>query len=291
MRNSICLVTCREAAGLTPSDQLFFQALTTDGWSVAIEAWDATHVDWSSYRAVILRSTWDYHLRPEEFRQWLVNCREANVTLYNPPDLALWNMHKGYLLELADRGIPVVPTELLRQGESSDLAALLEARDWDQIVLKPAIAATAHHTFRASRGDVAEAAVELRDALGQSDYLVQPFVPEIVAAGELSFQFFAGDFNHAILKQAKPGDFRVQADFGGTTQMHEPSSRQLAQVKRVVDAIPRPWLYARVDGVDIGGEFVVMEVELIEPELFLGEQRGAAEKMAIALKRLLTARA
>lgn len=257
------------------------------GWSVDIIAWDATNVDWGSYRAVILRATWDYHRRPEEFRQWLADCRAASVALYNPPDLALWNIHKGYLLELADRGIPVVPTELLRRGEPLDLAALLEARDWDQIVIKPAIAATAHQTFRASRADVAQAGARLRDYLHQADYLVQPFVPEIVADGELSFQLFAGDFSHAVLKQAKPGDFRVQGDFGGTTALHEPSVRQLAGVKRVADAIPQPWLYARIDGVDIGGEFAVMEVELIEPELFLHMQSGSAEKMVAALKKLL----
>lgn len=286
--HTICLVTCQKASRLTPSDQLFYEALVTAGWRVEIAPWDDPAVEWDSFRAVVLRATWDYHLRPQEFRNWLDHCRTIDARLYNPPELVDWNIHKAYLVDLAKQGIPVVPTQILQQNKRYDLASLLEAKDWHEVVIKPAISATAHQTFRASRADVGAASARLQGYLKDADFLVQPFVPEITLAGEFSFQFFNGEFSHAVLKQAQPGDFRVQGDFGGSIQPFTPSQPFLAQVTHVADTITQPWLYARIDGVDVEGDFVVMEVELIEPELFLEQKAGAAEKMARALRKLIT---
>ena len=119
--------------------------------------------------------------------------------------------------------------------------------------------------------------------------LIQPFLPEIVVAGEISFLFFGGHFSHAVLKQARDGDFRVQSDFGGRVTPIEPAAAVLSQARRIAAAIPRPGLFARIDAVDRDGSLVLMEIELIEPELFLARDRQAAARLARALRSRLAA--
>lgn len=286
-RDALCLVTCAKVPGLTGDDQLLQRALADDGWSVAIATWDDPEVDWAGFAAVILRSTWDYHLRPAEFRAWLARCQATGVRLFNPAALVEWNLHKGYLGELARSGLRVVPTAEIRRGEAGDLPRLLSERGWSEAVVKPAISATAYRTFRTSADTAASDGERLRGYLADADFLVQPFVPEIASHGEISFVFFAGELSHATLKQARPGDFRVQQDFGGSMVLCSPSEDLQAQARRIAAAIREPWLYARIDGVDCGGDFVVMEVELVEPQLFFGLAPGAANAMATALRRLV----
>ncbi len=285
--DAICLVTCARVPALTEDDQLVHHALADDGWDVDIARWDDGAVDWQRYRAVILRSTWDYHLRIAEFRSWLDRCEAAGVHLLNPPSLVRWNLHKAYLFDLQAAGITIVPTQMVRRGESCNLPSLLDAQDWDEVVIKPAISATAHRTFRASRATADEAAVQLLTYGAEADFLIQPFIPEIASQGEISFLFFAGDLNHTVLKQAQAGDYRVQNDFGGTATLFEPDSALCDQAMKIAEAIPAPWLYARIDAVDRGGELALMEAELIEPQLFFQQNETAAEAMVSALRRVL----
>lgn len=286
---SICLVTCRRVPQLAEDDRPLHQALQKAGWPVDIAVWDDPDVPWSTYRAVILRSTWDYHLRPAEFRSWLHACEEAGIRLWNPPGLMQWNLHKAYLQELANNGLPTVPTEFLRCGQSCDLERLLDARGWSDAVVKPAISATAHQTFRTSSATAKIDNPRLESYLASADFIVQPFVPEIESAGEISFLFFGGRYSHAVLKKARQGDFRVQSDFGGSATLITPDARLLAQAHRIAEAIPEPWLYARIDVVNCGGQLVVMEVELIEPQLFLLLFEEAASNLVAALERCLVA--
>ena len=285
--DAVCLVTCQKVPLLTDDDRLLHKALAADGWTVDVARWDDPAVDWTHYRASILRSTWDYHLRPDEFRDWLTHCETTGAQLLNPASLVRWNLHKSYLEQLAERGIPVVPTHTLLRGETCHLPRLLDELGWQEIVIKPAISATAYHTFRSSRDHTTEAGARLNDYLNEADYLIQPFVDEITSLGEISFLFFAGEFSHAALKQAQSDDFRVQGDFGGSVTSYEPTASLLAQARRVASTIAEPWLYARIDAVDRGGELVVMEVELIEPQLFLGKHPGSAEALVAAFRRMV----
>jgi len=281
---TVCLVTCQKLDGLTVDDRPLAEAFESREWSVEVAPWDKPDHDWASYSAVIIRSTWDYHLRAAEFHRWLDRSETQGVRLWNPPGLIRWNVHKDYLRELAETGLPVVSTEILRRGESRDLAELLRARGWAEAVIKPAISATAYRTFRASLETAADHQSELDESVAEADTLIQPFVPEITSAGEISLLYFGGRFSHAVLKQAKVGDFRVQSDFGGTETRFEPNSRHLMQADRIAAEIPQPWLYARIDVVDQGGLLVVMEVELIEPQLFFGGDRGAASRFVAAVE-------
>ncbi len=281
---TVCLVTCQKLGGLTVDDQPLVEAFESRGWGVEVAPWDEPDRDWASFSAVIIRSTWDYHLRAEAFHRWLDACEATGVRLWNPPGLIRWNVHKDYLIELTEAGLPVVPTEILRSGESRDLAELLRARGWAEAVIKPAISATAYRTFRASLATAADHQSELDESVADADTLVQPFVREIASAGEISFLYFGGHYSHAVLKQAKAGDFRVQSDFGGTETRFEPESKHLMQTDRIAAEIPQPWLYARIDVVDQGGVLVVMEVELIEPQLFFGRDRDSPSRFVKAVE-------
>lgn len=284
--DTVCLVTCRDVPELTADDRLLAEAFQDAGWRVEIAAWDDPVITWPDFGAVVVRSTWDYHRRVSRFRAWLEACEADDVRLWNPPGLIRWNLHKSYLLELGESGLPVVPTEIVGRGEPGDLSALLAARGWPEAVVKPAVAATAYRTFRTSMATAAGDQTAFHELLAYSDVLIQSFIAEIESAGEISFLFFAGRYSHAVLKRAKPGDFRVQSDYGGSDRPVAPEAALLEQARRIAAAIPQPWLYARIDTVDRGGSLVIMEVELIEPQLFFGHHPDAAARLAAAVRTM-----
>lgn len=288
-RHGACLVTCAEVPDLTPDDRHLRDALERRGVAVRVAAWDAPGARWSGWGAVVLRSTWDYHRRPRDFLAWLGACEEQGVRLFNPAPLVRWNHHKSYLADLAARGVPVVPTALVPRGRPGSLRSLLAERGWDRAVAKPAVAASAWRTFRTDPGESKadeERFAALRDA---GDVLIQPFVPEIETDGELSFVFLGGALSHVVRKRPAPGDYRVQGEFGGAAERVDVAPPLLDAARRVVAAIPGPWLYARVDAVERGDALELMELELIEPELFLGKDPGAPDRMAEALEGLVAA--
>jgi len=282
----VCLVTCSGIPGLTPDDQGLRAALERRGCRVEVAAWDARGVGWGDFAAVVLRSTWDYHLRPDEFLAWLSECEARGARLLNPAPLVRWNHHKSYLLELEAKGLAIVPTALVRRGDRLRLGALLAERGWEAVVVKPAVGGSAFGTFRLQGppGPADEARFAERTAAG--DVLVQAYVPEIETAGELSFVFLGGELSHAVRKRPAPGDYRVQSEFGGLADRVAPGPGLLARAREIASAIPGPWLYARVDGVERDGELQLMELELIEPELFLRLERRAPERLIGALGRL-----
>lgn len=263
----IALVTFAGIPDLTADDQLLATALHDLGADVRAVVWDDADVDWASFDAVVLRSTWDYHLRIDEFLAWLDRLEACGANVWNPVPVVRWNANKTYLREL---DVPQVPTVFVARG--GDVGAVLRERGWERAVVKPTVSATAFETHVV---DVGRASA--RHAT--RDVLVQPFVDEIVRDGEWSVLFFGGAYSHAVLKRAKAGDFRVQNDFGGTAERREPPPEVLDGARRILDAAPAT-LYARVDGVAIDGVFTLMELELIEPALFLGQDAEAPGRMA-----------
>ena len=203
----------------------------------------------------------------------------------NPRDTVLWNADKRYLRDLASAGVALPRTRWVDPGERPDVAALLEEWGAARAVLKPRVSATAFGTHVVSRdrlpGDAEWAALE------RSGCLLQAFVPEIQSRGEVSLVFLSGGFSHAMLKRPRAGDFRVQKDFGGTLESASPADGTVRFGEEVLRLAGRPWRYARVDLVETEAGPVLMELELIEPDLFLtppaaarlaeGLMEGAAE--------------
>jgi glutathione synthase/RimK-type ligase-like ATP-grasp enzyme len=231
---------------------------------------------------VVVRSTWDYHHRPAEFLSWIRLVEGAGVALWNPAPVLRWNLDKRYLAELEQRGVRVVPTQILPRGSGRTLGGALEACGWDEVVVKPAISASAHETWRSSRAQAAADAARFSALLDRADVLVQPYQPA-VERGEWSFCFFGGRYSHAVLKRPRPGDFRVQSELGGSVLVQHPGVEFLRQAEAVTRLIPGNWLYARVDACEVGGSLLLMELELIEPTLFFHADPAAPDRFAEAL--------
>ena len=195
-------------------------------------------------------------------------------------------MNKIYLRDLAARGVPIPRTAWLEAGTEADLAAVLQQHDFSRAVIKPAISATAYLTFQTTRERAEQDQPHLATILRLSGALVQEFVPEI-ADGEWSLLFFGGQFSHAVLKRPQAGDFRVQTDFGGSYVAATPPPHFIAQAQEILREVDQPLLYARVDGVERGGRLVLIELELIEPALFLGAEAAAPPRFAAAIARLV----
>jgi glutathione synthase/RimK-type ligase-like ATP-grasp enzyme len=220
-------------------------------------------VRWQDFEAVVIRSTWDYHRRYDDFLRWLD--RMEGINLFNPVQVVRWNANKTYLRDLAAGGIAVVPT--LWPTRHTEIPILMRENGWRQAVLKPTISATAYQTHLITSED------QLAPFSGEM--MLQPFMPEIAENGEWSLIFFHGRFSHAVLKRPKAGDFRVQHDFGGTIEALLPPPSLIEQAVTAVAKVNSPLLYARVDGIDVDGKLYLMELELIEPDLFLNPETAA----------------
>lgn len=281
----VALVTCRSLPDLTDDDRLLPPALAAVGAAAEAVVWDEPAVAWERFDRLVLRSVWDYHLRPDEFTAWLAARAHDGGAMWNPAALARWNLHKSYLRALAEVGIATVETEWLARGSSVALSERMDARGWDDVVVKPAVSASAHRTFRTARADARARQANLDAILAGGDALLQPFAPEVTGEGEWSLLFFGGAFSHAVRKRPAPSDFRVQEEFGGHAETSDPGAAVIAQASAALAAAPGPTAYARVDGIVRDGGFVLMELELIEPVLYLARHPEAPARLAGAILR------
>ncbi len=269
-------------------DALIRAGLQRRGLSSIRVDWARTDFDWGSVRCAVFRTTWDYFERPSEFSAWLDRAA-AQTQLINPCAQVRWNMDKHYLLDLDRRGIRTVPHHFIERGSRVSLGGLMGELGWSEIVLKPAISGAARHTYRVSRRNAPDHDLVLAELLERECMLVQPFQREIVESGELTLVVLGGKVTHAVQKIAKAGDFRVQDDHGGTVHPHEPSVEEIAFAERAVAACDPLPVYARVDLVrDNEGELAIMELELVEPELFFRFQPRAADAFAACLSQCLS---
>jgi glutathione synthase/RimK-type ligase-like ATP-grasp enzyme len=274
----IALATSADHADLHPDDLSLAAALRTAGLDPVAEVWTDPSVDWSAYDAVLLRSVWDYHTRYLEFTEWLGQLDKAGVRVLNDTDLIRWNGDKRYLLELRERGVAIVPSQV---AAGACLREVVSGLDGQEIVIKPTVSATALHTVRGVAGS--EQLNRAIDELPDNVYLVQPFLPEIQSEGEWSLIYLDGEFSHAVIKRPADGDYRVQDDFGGTAELADPAPAVRAAADAVLEASRVSPVYARVDGVVAAGRFLLMELELIEPYLFLPQHPAAAAQLASAV--------
>lgn len=277
------IVTCSKCRQLIPAEQALLPLLDRHGIVGVPVVWNYPEIDWRSFDALLVRSIWDYHLHPEHFRQWLDTLEALQLPGWNSVSVLRWNHHKFYLRDLASRGIPVVPSLFFEQ-HASDAMSQVKRLQWKHIVVKPAVSASGYRT-QAFNADDSEAAKILADAAAFGDFLVQPFLPDILHSGEVSLIFFNHRFSHAVLKRPGTGEFRVQAEHGGNHFPYFPDEAVVAQAQQVLDKSGHDLLYARVDGVVRGGEFQLMELELIEPDLFLEAREGSGEQFVEAIVR------
>lgn len=287
-RRRCAFLTTEDLSEFVTYDHLAVPPLAARGWEVEAVPWRAG-ADWGSYDLVVIRTPWDYQDDPDAFLAVLADV-DAATRLENGLAVVRWNLDKGYLADLEEAGVPIVPS-LRREGLTADgLAELFGDLEADEIVVKPTVSANADGTFRLRR-DRPESWPAALAALAHRPLLAQPFVAAVVDEGEYSLFTFGGRFSHAILKTPAAGDFRVQEEHGGRIRAVAPPPEMVATTDRALTAttglLATSLLYARTDLVRHAGAWVVMELELIEPSLYFPFGDGAAERFAAAVDALV----
>jgi glutathione synthase/RimK-type ligase-like ATP-grasp enzyme len=283
----VALATCAALPQLDVEDADLVPALRDLGVDGVPLVWNDAGVDWPAYDLVVVRTTWDYPNKVAAFLAWADRVAAAR-TLLNAAQLLRWNTDKRYLLELATRGVPIVPTRVIERGAAVDLATLVAEEGWGDVVIKPVVSAGARRTRLVRAADVAPGRRFLAEQLTQRAMMVQPYVPEVSTAGELSLLYFNGRFSHAVRKIPAAGDFRVQTEHGGRVVSVAPAAEELAAGQRVLDAMASDTLYARVDLLPMGdGGFRLLELEVTEPSMFLRWDAGAPGRFAAAIAERL----
>jgi glutathione synthase/RimK-type ligase-like ATP-grasp enzyme len=282
----VALVTYDARPEVTDDDRLLAEALSARGVSIHAVPWSDPAARWSAFDAVVVRSCWDYFHRANEFHAWLDRLEADGARVHNDVRVLRWNADKTYLRDLDARGIPVIPTRWLDAGSRTTLRQLRRDTGWAELVVKPTVSGGAHRTWRSTPDAETADDAQLAELIAAGAVMVQPLVREIEREGEWSLVFVGGAYGHAVLKRPGSGDFRVQREHGGTLEPAEPAEALIIAAQRAIAAIPfggdAP-LYARVDGCIVDGRLLLMELEVLEPELFLRCAPESANRLADAL--------
>lgn len=268
-------------------DGPLLQYLQSNGLDIHRVIWNDESVVWTDFDIVVLKAPWDYHYQLPRFLTWLDSIEKGGAKVINPPSVVRWNSDKEYLLEIAQY-LPVIKSLVLRPGDELNFGALKSYFNTNKLVFKPTISAGAKHTYLIDDSNIDQITHTLLELINTQPMLVQEFASEVQTEGEWSFLFFNGNYSHHLLKKPGMSDFRVQHYFGGT--IHKPVAHQnlIEQTSKYVEQFASECMYARVDGIVRNGTFYLMELELIEPLLFLayafdGEQAAQSRYLA-ALK-------
>jgi hypothetical protein len=296
----VALVTCREALTVDEDLPPLHDALTALGAQVSLPAWDEPEVAWAQFDLAVLRSTWDYAERIDEFLAWVTRC--ASLTqLLNPPRLVRWNTDKRYLRELARAGVPVVPTRFVAPG--ADAAAELErflaggtgslsvgdAERFADFVVKPSVGAASRDAARYRRADRSQAQAHLARLTGEGRHaMLQPYLERVDQSGETALMYFDGEFSHSLRKGPilRAGAGFVAGLFAAesiTARPADDDERRVAEAacRAIPGSAP---VFARVDLVrGDDGLPVLLELELTEPSLYFQHAPGSAQRLARAL--------
>lgn len=275
MMKQLTILTDLVNKNLVPDEQGMLQVFKNNGINPSVVIWD--EVDWTQYKNILIRSPWDYSSKSELFKNKINEAHAVGVNIIHSPEILYWNMDKSYLNELAAK-INVVRTICVDQFDCGDTANYFNELG-NTLVFKPKVGAGGRNTFKVNINDDKK---NLK-ILDETSVLVQPFIPAIVEEGEYSFIYFDGQFSHSVLKNAKAGEFRVQDNHGGTVKKYHPTNDELVIIQQMLEAIPFATIYARVDVVRHEGSFSLMEMEIIEPELFFRFSDGGMKRFAHAL--------
>ncbi len=280
-------MTYRDLPDWQEDERLLAEELESRGHEVYPTIWDDAQIDWSACDLVIIRSTWDYDARADEFLEWCEHVSKR-AALWNELDVIRWNTHKKYLRELASHGIPIVTSHYVARGNALDLPAFLEERGWERAVLKRAVGAGARDSLWIRGAEDRAPGQRLFDKLiREGDVIVQPFLDTIATEGEISIICIDGEPSHALRKIPKPGDWRSQEEFDAHHTRHEITTEERALCAKILGNVDGDLLYARVDLVQEDGQAKLIELELIEPALYLQYGDGALERFADAIETKL----
>lgn len=281
-RKKFTFVTYCDLPILDADDRLVADLLRKKGHTCEVADWRAQNIDWADAGICVLRSTWDYHLHYSEFLDWL-DTVSAVTTVWNSPTLIKWNSDKNYMQELQEKKVPIVPTEFFTRNKPRSVKEVMAKRGWSTAIIKPSIGLC---TFGVKKIDSADPNAEdyLQRLLETSDVLLQPYIGAVHERGERALVFLGGTYSHAIRKSAfQP---LVQAGEAGESVV-EADENELALAQSVMRHVEGSPAFARVDLIrDESGKDLVMELELVEPSLYLRMVKGSAERFAEVLLKL-----
>jgi len=284
MVDVLILVPARDEPRFGDSWNPLFERLSAPlrakGLTVAAQPW-TDPIDKGRARLVMPSLAWGYHGRQDEWFGFLDGLERDGIRVANPAAVMRWNSTKTYLVGLAGKGAPVVPTHAHDRLTQEAVDAAFDAFGVDEVVVKPQVSAGSHETIRVKRHGSLEGGPS-------GPTLIQPFLPAVGEEGELSLFYFDGHFSHAVTKVAVEGDFRVQPQFGGQVSQIAPEPEALHAAEMVLRAAGQPLTYARVDLIR-GLEHTpqLMELEVIEPDLFLQHAHDGGAAFAEAVVKAL----
>lgn len=280
----ILIATCSEYPHPTPNLEALVSALKAQGMDVAYLPWKTTPLEtFIATEAVLPLCCWDYYDDPGRFLAWIDALEARGARLLNPPELLRWNFRKTYLLELAEAGLAVPKTFHLTDASPDAVAQVMEQEGWRTTVLKPVSSQNGHGIQKLDQADRVRWSVEGMTG----DMLLQEFQQDIGALGETTMTFIDGAFSHAVRRVLKPGEWRANPQYGITYERVEVSRDVIDTAQAYIDFLPKTPLYARVDGLVRSNGFMLMELELIDPYLYLEFAPGSADMMARAVVRRL----
>jgi glutathione synthase/RimK-type ligase-like ATP-grasp enzyme len=279
MTGPIVLVTCRAWPDLSVSDRCLAAALQARGCRVEAAMWNGPFEPFAGAAAVVIRASWDYHEAPDAYRAWLDRLDPART--FNAPALVRWNLSKAHVIDLGARGVRV-PRSRIAAAEPAAVTAALDALGLAEAVVKPLVGASGFGVERVRRGGEAAALARARARKATEQLLVQEFVAGI-EHGELAGVFFDGVFSHGLRRLPAPGEFRINAQYGGRMEAATLPDDVMSVMTDVLGLLPASALYARVDGLAHDGRFTLIEVEVNEPGLGLHLAVDAADRFANAL--------
>lgn len=280
----IVLASCQNLPDWEIDDHPFHLELTRQGITFECHPWDSD-IDWGCFELCILRTTWDYVDRIQDFKSWLERV-SLHTKLLNPLKLVSWNLNKGYLLDLAERGVPIAPTEWISRSVS--VRELMERNGWEKGFLKPVVGASASDTLRFTLKECTEAQAFLDNLISEKEMMLQPYLKRVETEGEFSAIYFGGQLSHCVQKIPVKGDYRVQDDYGASDYAIEPIIGLTRLAEQTLENIGEGWLYARVDALRLeDGTWVLNELEMVEPSLFFRHSAAAAEKFVTTIKYIL----
>ncbi len=276
-------LTLEERGDFVIDDDHALQPLAEINWQTDVVSWRQTDIPWSNYDLVVIRSTWDYWDDVDGFLN-VLQAIDQQTRLANPLDLVRWNLAKTYLRDLEQKGVPIVPTLWREKLDNAGIQACFGVLDSQEIVVKPVVGANGIDAFRLNSSMIASEFEKAASRFVTKPAMVQPFMPRILDEGEYSLFYFNGEYSHAILKVPAAGEFRSQEEHGSEIRSVTPEPLLRSRAEQALATLDPAPLYARIDMVrDEHDDFRVMEMELIEPSMYLRTEAGAPMRFAEAI--------
>ena len=269
-------------------DTLAASLLLEEGFDVRAMVWDSPDFSVQANDFLILRSTWDYHLKQHRFLQFLADAEDRKLRLCNPVQTVRWNFHKRYLLELEEKGIPIAKTRIVEKGSQDiSIADFMREHSLDKMVVKSCIGCSGYRLKRIQSVTEAEQYQgDFKQAVNEADMIMQENIQGIETNGEFSMFFFDRKFSHCAQKIPVRGDFKAYSYLGAAVVRFAPSSDMMALAEKVIGLIPGPLLYTRVDLLrDVDGRLVLGELEMNEPSMYLDIDDEAPRNFVNAIKK------